>query len=633
MNSNIRWVLALIVSGSCILGFWGYFELIPGSVPAVPRILEASYHTVRLFTVEFVDPVTAESWGLKDDFIPGIQLQLARFLAPLATLATLLGAFSVILQSQMKHLRLRFLYHGHQVVLGKGPLTRVLVENLLDSGHRVALVHEGVEVCYPPRLLKRSRLLYLDGNETRMGLLGKLNLASARAIFFTSEQDEHNLIAAILSYRLNLSGNQRGRGRDTVGVLQLTRQSLVQQLKSDRLLERLGTFFRIEVFDPYDRIARRLSKELLKLALHCSGEVEGFGRLQVTLFGLGKVGSRVTEQLLRQAYVPGLPRLEIQLVDADLQRWAELCDRLPVLDSDREGMDPVVREQIDLLTEAMGFPKVSFFGMSAQDFLRQESREQSLDSSAVSSGTLRLAVVSLGQGLENYALASHVSQLEHPFFKKVYFRLHQRASEVGGFLNALMDSQSAEVQPLEPFGMAEVEGRAEVLLQPEIDKLARNLHAAYLDNLDPGHRSPATRPWVSLNEAYRDSNRAAADHLELKLAALGHPELPRSPDDLKELAMILEEKLRVEQEAGRLEPYARAEHDRWAAEKLLADWVPGPKRCDVRLRHPNLVPWDWDERIRKAYAGFHELNEADKAKDIRVILKIPEYLRLTAERD
>lgn len=47
---------------------------------------------------------------------------------------------------------------------------------------------------------------------------------------------------------------------------------------------------------------------------------------------------------------------------------------------------------------------------------------------------------------------------------------------------------------------------------------------------------------------------------------------------------------------------AKAEHERWMAERLAAGWTYGPTRDDATKKNPNLVP-------------FEELSVAERAKD------------------
>lgn len=62
---------------------------------------------------------------------------------------------------------------------------------------------------------------------------------------------------------------------------------------------------------------------------------------------------------------------------------------------------------------------------------------------------------------------------------------------------------------------------------------------------------------------------------------------------------------------------ARPEHNRWWVERALAGWIEGP-RDDLRLSHPNMVPFD-------------ELDEETKAFDRQAIRSMPKLLKQSCE--
>jgi len=84
-----------------------------------------------------------------------------------------------------------------------------------------------------------------------------------------------------------------------------------------------------------------------------------------------------------------------------------------------------------------------------------------------------------------------------------------------------------------------------------------------------------------LSEEVRRTNRNLADMIPLKLRAVG---CGAEPGSLKESSYTLTD---IDVEA-----LARIEHNRWAADRLLAGWEPGPEKDkDLRIS-PYLVPYD-----------------------------------------
>jgi hypothetical protein len=128
------------------------------------------------------------------------------------------------------------------------------------------------------------------------------------------------------------------------------------------------------------------------------------------------------------------------------------------------------------------------------------------------------------------------------------------------------------------------EGCCDAALEDEYEVMARAIHDEYSARRRAEDREPSDRAlasWDALDEDLRESNRQQADHLLVKLRALGlasvagsdpHPALDR-------LA-----------ETG-IELLARMEHLRWNAERILGGWKRGPRDLARRVS-PYLADWD-----------------------------------------
>lgn len=141
----------------------------------------------------------------------------------------------------------------------------------------------------------------------------------------------------------------------------------------------------------------------------------------------------------------------------------------------------------------------------------------------------------------------------------------------------------------------------DVLLGSRREKLAEAIHEEYRKDQegkrDPAH--PAMQPWEELREDYRESNRQQADHLPVKLRAIGYgfrPIIGRKP--------ILQEF-----SPGEIEKLAKIEHDRYLAERLANGWIPGPD--------------DPGKKTNPTLKGWEELEEEEKEKDRMAVRRIP----------
>jgi len=139
----------------------------------------------------------------------------------------------------------------------------------------------------------------------------------------------------------------------------------------------------------------------------------------------------------------------------------------------------------------------------------------------------------------------------------------------------------------------------------EIDRLGRAIHETWYqgnveriekadqdgksDEVEKLRNKPTFKKWADLNEAQRDDNRCAGDHIEVKIRAVGLD--PKQPDLKAAWAKL---------DAGVLEMLSRMEHERWAAPKWLANWEAGP-RDDARRIHNNLISFDELDQGTKDY--------------------------------
>ena len=125
-------------------------------------------------------------------------------------------------------------------------------------------------------------------------------------------------------------------------------------------------------------------------------------------------------------------------------------------------------------------------------------------------------------------------------------------------------------------------------MDSELDTMARKLHEDYLAKLPESERSrPEKRssyPWDLLDDDLVESNRQLADHIPVKLRAVGcHTTAVGNRDDPG---------VRVGHfEKDEIELLGKLEHRRWMAERFLAGWTLGPRDDEKRI-HPYVVEWE-----------------------------------------
>ena len=167
------------------------------------------------------------------------------------------------------------------------------------------------------------------------------------------------------------------------------------------------------------------------------------------------------------------------------------------------------------------------------------------------------------------------------------------------------EGTTPEHQRLRPFGGILPEGTLRRHLAESDDRLPRAMHLHYLKTIGglPGGGG-TTDVWDDLTENIRHANRAAADHIAVKLAAVGCRIVSGPGGNFRFTA-------------AEIDLLARVEHRRWSAERLLRGWRPGP-RDDARRLHPDPVP-------------FEDLDLDGREKDKASVRAIPEILALSGQ--
>lgn len=149
--------------------------------------------------------------------------------------------------------------------------------------------------------------------------------------------------------------------------------------------------------------------------------------------------------------------------------------------------------------------------------------------------------------------------------------------------------------------------------------IARAIHEHYreMKRRDPGHdpESPSLREWDGLDRGLQESSYGQADDIATKLRSVGLwfrksvPGAARSPDGSTKII------------AERRDELARAEHDRWAAQKRRQGWIataePGHPKDNALMLHDCLFPWQ-------------RLTDEQKKLDLEFVSALPHLLGAAA---
>jgi len=160
---------------------------------------------------------------------------------------------------------------------------------------------------------------------------------------------------------------------------------------------------------------------------------------------------------------------------------------------------------------------------------------------------------------------------------------------------------------LKAFGLLEHTCRVNLLDDGSHEALARVIHEDYLAREQRKGVTASENPnlvgWDDLSEEIKESNRRQADHIGVKLAALGC--------GMEPWRIYGKEKFIFKQEE--IFKMAKLEHERWCDAKKWEGWKYEEDRDNSQKIHPDMVAWDI-------------LTDDEKQKDLAAVKLIPTLL-------
>jgi hypothetical protein len=314
----------------------------------------------------------------------------------------------------------------------------------------------------------------------------------------------------------------------------------------------------LHFFDVFDDEARRV---LLELPLDGAGIRKDDPRsVHVAILGFGRMGRSIALRAAKMGHFANGKLLRLSIVDraAALQRERFLFRY------------PVFAKNIICLTE---WHEAEAESVSTRQLIEQWAGEPD---------TLLHVFVCLGGDARTLEMALRLRTiLASRTDSNLLVRAHTHRS-----LARILDTISSEQRRLIPFGMTEDTCSPDAIRREYNEALARAIHEQYVlsrqaDSPRRPDNDPTLRPWEQLREDIRESNRQQADHIPIKLRAIGC-KLTDLSSSGEPVTAFSDAEVKV---------LAPMEHARWNAERWIAGWTYAPEKSVERRENPNLVPW------------------------------------------
>jgi voltage-gated potassium channel Kch len=547
------WQLAaLVIAGAVylLLGYVGYRDY------ALARglqwsLLDKLYLDLQLMVMQSGDLFGPLPW----------QLEMARFLAPLVPIGTAVRLISLLLRTQLRNLRLLWI-RGHVVLSGDNTCGLQLVRSLVSGGRSAVLVAHDPE-SESATACRESGALVIRGDPFDPAALRKAALRRASDMVAMEDSDSANLEMA--SRAMSMLAEEGGGGGDSPVIY--ARISDVPMCTwiwrtGSSTLHRNG--LRLRMFNPHLSGARVLLREKPLEPAGIAADDQRAARLIIA--GFGRFGEALAVQAARVGQFANGSRVRITAIDANAEERSEVF----------YGRYPQIDKACD----------IKFFegDIGGRDILAM-IRELAGDENEVTT-----VAVSLGAGPSSFSAALSIRAWLRGADARVIARASDSAERSGDFSSAVDCADAAS--GVEVFDLLRESCNAGAVLRAELDKMAQAIHEHFLSLAaeHPGRMDASTLPWERLPSRLWDSNRQQADHIPVKLRAIGCAIEPLSGGT----------DATFEFHEGEVEILSKMEHARWLASMYLEDYSYGPERDDVLRTHPFIVPWsDLDDKVRE----------------------------------
>lgn len=458
---------------------------------------------------------------------------------------------------------------GHVIICGLGDKGMRLMSTFTAKGYRVVFIEAKQEHPDIPSCRQRG-VLVLTGDASDIVMLDEANAGSAKYLFAVTGDDNTNVEIARQGKKLSEEVKNFLRC-----YVHITNSSLRNIMAKHDLFAKSYDEFDASIINIYDTAAR-VVMEKFPPDLYARERKQPADAIRIIIIGFGKMGESIVKQAARIGHYYEWQKIDVTVVDRNAKGLEEKFFAV-YGDGKRPHTFIVPDIQVSFI-ERDPECLANLDEMMGQDKTQPAIVYIAVDDDAIGA-SLALRIRSM-LGTDDIPIV-----------------ICMRSS-----LSELMEGQSAPYMSgrnIHPFNILDAACGYSVLMEEVTDELARTIHSSYVNTQMPLEKGNNTAlvTWNKLDEVMKDANRAQADHLSVKLRAIGCDSYDLSHLDKAENNPMFFELL------------SEMEHRRWMAERLMDGWRYGPERNNAKKIHHLIVPYE-------------QLPEAEKNKDKDMIKNI-----------
>lgn len=501
------------------------------------------------------------------------QLQLARFLAPAATVYTAVAGIVALFRDQFQTLVARFV-RDHVVICGLGRRGLLLAEDFLSRDIPVVAIERDTDSDWIIPCREQGGIVMI-GDATNRDVLRGAGVRRADYVIAVCGEDGVNAEIAVNCRDLV----KDSRERPLKCVAQIEDPDLCYLLKGLEFAMAKAGSFRLQFFNSHTRGAKLVLEEYPPFD-PCSSHIP-----HILIIGIGRMGENVAVRAARMWRNHGLSsrgRLRITLID----RFAKDKRNLILL------KNPLLGPVCDLKAYTLDVKSSEFF---AGEFLYDEA------------GACDVSIVYVCLDSDSKALAAALAILKHLHGRNVPIVV--RTTREGG-LSALFQGTRAgkrSIPALHGFGLLEKTCKLDLVLGGTHEILAQAMFKEHLardcfNSSVSGVSIPDS--WPLLSEGYQEAYRMRAD---------GVGEMIRQVGCTLETLAEWDSKIHV------FEPEEEEFLARWLHDLVFSEnhgrTAPIPPGFGGMKLIPDSTAVRWDQRL-----------ESDKEAYIEEIRRLPMFL-------
>ena len=496
-----------------------------------------------------------------------LTLNIARLLGPLLVGYAAIRGLLLLSREQIRRLGFRFLRRNHVVVAGLGDVGFRLAATLNEAGARVIALdrdptHPSIEGC------RERGIGTLIGDATDVDVLRAVRVDRAKYLIVTPGVD--SVAIDVIAAATEAAGERASNPLLTYAHIE--DRALWQAMAARSLVEGRDPDLRIELFNLYEVAARLLLDEHPPFAAGANGA----GPAPILLVAdeaLAEILILNMARLWRNARSDRDQLVELTVAGPDA---SAICERAY---EQHEGLRNVCR-----LSPVDGDPG----GRRLYDL-----------ACATRFAAIYVALADEARGLASALQLAQAPGPPAPLTLVINDERLGAATLAGG---------ARERRAIEIFGILSRALAPDLMLQGLNETLAREMHASYRRNQIARGADPADSrlvAWDELSDDLKSSNRAFADGIPEKMAAVGFVAVPSALVDLDGVDSLFA--------PDEVEALAVLEHERWVRDRARDGWSFGATRDDARKLHPSMVPWE-------------DLSEPEREKDRDAVRDLPRIL-------